>query len=361
MNANTVSRRGFLAVSSTAPLAAATPVVVANYPLAAPRPTTDGPVKIVAAPGTRLTPAEIEQIRSAGKNVDLHLCRDQEEFKRRAADAEVLLGIVSKDAVLAARNCKWIQSWAAGLDELPEETFQHPAVLTNMQRVFAPVIAETAFGMLLGLSRGIVQTFGPNMKERRWGGGRRIALEDLYQKTMGIVGMGGIGSEIARRAHYGFGMKVLATDPKPLPKPDFVAELREPAWLLEMVPQVDVLVSAAPSTRETHKMFNAAVFSKMKPTAYFLNMSRGALVDQVALAAALQEGKIRGAGLDVTDPEPLPATDPLWHAPNLIITCHSSGGAPIRQVRLIALVTENVRRYTHGLPLLNVCDKTRRY
>jgi phosphoglycerate dehydrogenase-like enzyme len=360
MNTNTVSRRGFLAVSSTASMAAATPVVVASYPVVAPRPTTDGPVKIVAGPSTRLTAAEMEQIRSAGKNAELYLCKDEAEFRHKAADAEVLLGFVSREVVQAAGKCKWIQTWAAGLETLPEETFQHPAVLTNMQRVFAPVIAETAFAMLLGLTRGIVTVFGPNMKEHRWGGGR-AALTDIYQNTMGIVGMGGIGSEIARRAHYGFGMKVLATDAKPLPKPDFVAELREPGWLMEMVPRVDVLVSAAPHTKETEKMFNAEVFGKMKPSAYFLNMSRGGLVDQVALAKVLKDGRIRGAGLDVTTPEPLPATDPLWDAPNLIITGHSSGGAPIRQVRLIALVTENVRRYTNNLPLLNVCDKVRRY
>ena len=221
--------------------------------------------------------------------------------------------------------------------------------------------AVVCFALLLGLTRGLVQTFVPNMKEHRWQGGSRVPLEDLYHKTMGIVGMGGMGTEIARRAHNGFGMKVLATDAKPLPQPEFVAELHDPGWFMEMVPQVDVLVSAAPHTKITEKMFNAEVFSRMKPTAYFLNLSRGGLVDQVALAKALHDKRIRGAGLDVTTPEPLPKNDPLWDAPNLIITGHSSGAAPIRQVRLIALVAENVRRYTNGLPLLNVCDKVRRY
>lgn len=348
---HSVSRRGFLGTSTTAMAAAAAPL-----------PAPDGPVRVVAGPSARLTAAEINQIRSAGKNVDLYQCRDEEEFRRRAADAEVLLGFVSKEVIQAAENVKWIQTWAAGLETLPEETFQHPAVLTNMQRVFAPVIAETAFALLLGLTRGIVQSFAPGMREHRWGGlNRQVPLVDLYQKTMGIVGMGGIGSEIARRAYYGFSMKVLATDAKPLPKPEYVAELRDPGWLLEMVPQVDVLVSAAPHTKVTERMFNAEVFAKMKPTAYFLNMSRGGLVDQPALTRALVERRILGAGLDVTTPEPLPPGDPLWDAPNLIITGHSSGGAAIRQVRLIGLVTENMRRYTDGLPLLNVCDKQRRY
>jgi phosphoglycerate dehydrogenase-like enzyme len=156
-------------------------------------------------------------------------------------------------------------------------------------------------------------------------------------------------------------MRILAVDPKPLPRPEFVEVLREPGWLLEMVPQVDVLLSAAPLTRETRGMFNDAVFQKMKRTAYFINVSRGGLVDQDALVRALKGGMIRGAGLDVTTPEPLPPEHPLWGCPNLVITPHNSGGAPIRQVRLIALVAENVRRYALGFPLLNVVDKTRGY
>lgn len=114
-------------------------------------------------------------------------------------------------------------------------------------------------------------------------------------------------------------------------------------------------------TKDTAKMFNEAVFQKMKRTAYFINVSRGGLVDQEALAQALKNGSIRGAGLDVTTPEPLPPDHFLWDCPNLVITPHNSGYASIRQVRLIALVTENVRRYTLGLPLLNVVDKVRGY
>jgi phosphoglycerate dehydrogenase-like enzyme len=103
------------------------------------------------------------------------------------------------------------------------------------------------------------------------------------------------------------------------------------------------------------------VFRKMKPSAYFINVTRGGLVDQDALVKALQEKWFRGAGLDVATPEPLPADSPLWNCPNLVITPHNSGNAPVRQVRLMALVTENVRRYCLGLPLLNVVDKQKGY
>jgi phosphoglycerate dehydrogenase-like enzyme len=179
--------------------------------------------------------------------------------------------------------------------------------------------------------------------------------------TVGIVGMGGIGQATAMRLHYGFNMRVLATDAKPLAKPVFVDTLREPAWLMEMVPQVDILVSAAPSTRETEAIFNEKVFRAMKKTAYFINLSRGALVEENALVRALKEGWIAGAGLDPTRAEPLPSTHPFWDCPNLILTCHSAGFSPQRQLRLIGLLADNVRRYTSGLPLLNVVDKQRGY
>ena len=133
--------------------------------------------------------------------------------------------------------------------------------------------------------------------------------------TMGIVGMGGIGQAMAMRAYYGFNMRILGTDAKPLAKPIFVDTLREPAWFMEMVPQVDILVSAAPSTKETEAMFNDKVFRAMKKTAYFINLSRGALVDENALAQALKEGWIAGAGLDPARAEPLPSSHPALGLP----------------------------------------------
>jgi phosphoglycerate dehydrogenase-like enzyme len=322
-------------------------------------PATGGRVKVLVA--ARLAPDEVERIRGAGRNVELVVPRDDTEALAAAEDAEVILGEPSVEAIRAAKRLQWVQHWAAGVERLPRELMQHPCVLTNMQRVFAPVIAESAFGLLLGLTRGLVQASVPNFRLRKWERGGSVPLDDLYQKTLGVVGLGGIGTEIARRAHHGFGMRVLAVDPKPLPKPDFVAELREPAWLPEIVPQVDVLASCAPHTRETEKLFGEAVFRALKKSAYFINVSRGALVDQPALARALKEGWIRGAGLDVTTPEPLPPDHELWDCPNLVITPHNSGAAPVRQARLVALVAENVRRYSNGLALLNVVDKERGY
>ncbi len=366
MSNDPISRRDFMtgvaAAGATTAVAAAQdaprgPVVVTSYPIAASRPSSDR-IRIVCT--ERLSTEEAERIRSAAPNVDLEVAGNRADLTEKVRDAEVLLGIVNSEAVRAARRLKWVQTWAAGVESLPKELMEHPCVLTNMQRVFAPVIAETAIALLLSLTRGLAQHAIPNFWQRRWERAS-VPLEDLYGKTLGIVGLGGIGTETARRAHYGFNMRILAVDPKPLPKPEFIETLREPGWLMEMVPQVDVLMSAAPLTRETRGMFNDKVFQNMKRTAYFINVSRGGLVDQDALIRALKGGLIRGAGLDVATPEPLPADHALWDCPNLVITPHNSGMAPIRQVRLIALVAENVRRYSLGLPLLNVVDKGRGY
>jgi len=304
---------------------------------------------------------ELEILRSVSKNIELQLVSDQ--ASPAMEEAEVIIGNVDGPVLSRAKQLKWVQVMHAGVEHMSKEMIDHPLVLTNMQRIFAPVIAETAIAMLLGLTRGLVQHAIPNFGQKKWSGSlpAEVQLEDLYNKTIGIVGMGGIGSETAKRLHYGFNMRVLATDAKAMPKPDYVEELHDPTWFMEMVPKVDVLMSAAPLTKETREMFNDEVFSKIKRNSYFINVTRGGLVNQEALIDALKTKKIRGAGIDVATPEPLPADSPLWTCPNLVITPHNSGAAAIRQERMFGLVLENVRRYASGLPLMNVVDKEKGY
>lgn len=367
--ANTsISRRNFLTALASTGAAVALPNTASAF-IAGSSTTADdlkkrnplaGPIKILCT--QNLSSQEVERIRAAGKNIHPIMITDPGEMRRHVADAEVILGSIDGGLVPAAKGLKWVQTMAAGVENMSKELKEHPCTITNMQRVYAPVIAETAIALLLSLTRGLAQVSIPAFAQRKWvQAPGDTPLVDLYGKTIGIVGMGGIGSETARRLHYGFNMRVLGTDAKPLSKPEFVAELRDPTWFMEMVPQVDVLMSAAPLTPETKRMFNATVFSKMKPGAYFINVSRGGLVDQDALVKALKEKKIQGAGLDVTTPEPLPADDPLWTCPNLVITPHNSGAAPVRQERAVALLVENVRRYSNNLPLMNVVDKIKGY
>jgi len=359
---NSVTRRLFMSAVAAAPPA---PVLLVSDRIAIfdPPPAR---VRIVAATAAsvvgpaKYTPAEVKQIESQGKDVQLILPKNTEELNRALPDADVVLGAVDAEMLSKAKKLRWLQAAEAGMDRLLfPELINSPIVITNMARMFAPAISETAIGMLLSHTRGFTKYYFPQFQKRTYNSERNLVEVDGM--TMGIVGMGGIGQSVAMRAHYGFNMRILATDAKPMAKPVFVETLREPGWFMDMVPQVDVLVSAAPSTKETHGLFNEKVFRSMKKTAYFLSLSRGALVDEAALARALKEGWIAGAGMDPNVTEPLPSSSPLWDCPNLIITCHSAGFAPQRQVRLIGLIAENVRRYTSGLPLVNVVDKQRGY
>ncbi len=334
------------------------PVTVESYPLAEPGKGANlGHVKIVTQEGL---PEQVQEtLRVFSPDLELKLCGSRDEFRREIQDAHVLYGDFSREDLAVARKLKWIQWTAAGVENiLWPELVESPVVLTNMQRMYSPTISETVIGLLLALTRGL-NRYALQTRERVW---RPVpGLTEISGMTMGLVGLGGIGTDTAYRAHYGFKMKILAVDPKPIPQPSFVAELRSLDWLPQMVPQVDVLVSAAPHTPLSEKMFNESVFRAMKPTAYFINASRGKLVDTPALVRALKEGWIAGAGLDVAYKEPLPPDDPLWTAGNVIITSHSSAHSPGSDQRQKALFVENVRRYLAGLPLLNVVDKRRGY
>jgi phosphoglycerate dehydrogenase-like enzyme len=334
------------------------PMTVESYPLLEPgKAAASGQVKLVTK--SDLPVAYQEKLRAYAPNVDLTHCKTSDEFHGAVADANVIFGEFSRDDLRAARQLRWIQYTSAGVEHiLYPELVDSPIVLTNMQRMYSPVISEQAIGLMLTLTRSL-NRYTIQTREHVW---KPIeGLTELSGFTLGVVGLGGIGTDTAYRAHYGFHMKILAVDPKPLPKPSFVAELHSTEWLPKMVPQVDVLLSAAPHTPITEGMFNESIFRAMKPTAFFINMSRGKLVDTPALIRALKEGWIAGAGLDVAYKEPLPADDPLWTAGNLIITSHSSAGSEGSTRRRNDLLCENVRRYVSGLPLLNVVDKKRGY
>jgi len=334
------------------------PVTIESYPLAVP--STGAAldrVKIVTRSG--ISEEHEKEIHALSSGIEIKSCKSQDEFHREVADTQVIYGGFTVEDLKAAKQLKWIQYTAAGVEGiLSPELVQSPVVLTNMQRIYAPAISETAIGLMLALAHGI-NRYAVQTKDHVWN--QREGLYDVSGMTLGLVGLGGIGTETAYRAHYGFGMKILAVDPKPLPKPAFVAELHSVDWLPKMVPQVDILMSAAPHTRQSEGMFNESIFRAMKRSALFINMSRGKLVDTPALVRALKEGWIAGAGLDVAYKEPLPADDSLWSAGNVIITCHTSGWTPRTTGRQMALFTENIRRYLAGLPLLNVVDKQRGY
>ncbi|MDX2180290.1 MAG: NAD(P)-dependent oxidoreductase [Bryobacteraceae bacterium] len=369
MPKQSLSRRLFVATAGAAPAAAAAGQAGGgkakiNESFPGGNAKADGPIKIVTM--NKFEPGEVARLIAAAKpnTANLVICNDREQFRRELRDADVVYGDIRKADLDFAPKLRWMQAGGAGMEGADPAVMASEITITNMARIFAPGIAETAFGLLLCLTRGISKYYMPQFAKRTMnpvGTVKSNHYMELGGKTMGIVGMGGIGTEIARRAYYGFGMRVLATDAKPLPKPEYVAELHDPSFFERMVPQVDVLVSAAPHTKITDRMFNEQVFRSMKKTAIFLGMSRGRLFDDMALVKALKEGWIAGAGLDVMPVEPPPSDHPIFDCPNVVMSAHTSGWGPERQDRLIGHFAENIRRYSNGLPLMAVVDKAAGY
>ena len=323
-----------------------------------------GPLKIATT--YQFEPAEVEKIAAvAGVPIEIKIAKSRDEFRALLRDAEVVYGGIGGADLDFAPKLKWMHSGGAGMEGTDPKVMQSPLTITNYARTFAPGISETAIGLLLMLSRGVVKHYLPQFYLKKTmasvGTPKSDHHVELVGRTMGIVGMGGIGSEIARRAYYGLDMRIVGTDAKPMPKPSYVEELHDPSYFSKMVPMVDVLVCAAPHTKVTERMFNEQVFRSMKKTAYFICMSRGRLFDEMALVKALKGGWIAGAGLDVFPTEPVPPGHPIFECDNVIMSAHSSGWSPDRQVRLIDVFAENVRRYVAGLPLMNVVDKEKGY
>lgn len=371
MFGNNISRRGFLShlTAMAAGLTLSDGRTLGAPPVnlrpeaptasaAAKAPRMDTPFKLVMTGS--LPPEYAKKIQSLAPGIEIVKASGEADLMQKIVDADAYFGSPTPQLVAAAKRLKWVQVGSAGVEHYVfPEMVKSNIVLTNMSGVYSLQISEHVFGLILGLTRGI-NRFVANQAQRQWKLDQLNPIE-VSGMTMGIVGLGSIGTEIARRAHYGFDMKILATDPKPLRKPGFVAELHYPSWLMTMVPQVDLLVSAAPHTRETEKMFNADVFNAMKPTAYFINISRGKLTDGPALVQALKSKRIAGAGLDVTDQEPLPKDSPLWDLSNVIITGHTAGVCQYSERRRMEVLCENVRRFVAGEPLMNAVDKTKGY
>ncbi len=274
-------------------------------------------------------------------------------------DADAIIGGVNPDQFARAKKLKWVHVMSAGVEHaLFPALIDSDVVVTNAKNVYGPQIADHAFAFLLALTRRLNITI-PKQGSEEWPRGREGMFE-LNGKTAVIIGVGGIGGNIAQRAH-GFGMKVIAVDPRDLPPGNVVNQVVPPDRLDEVIPQADVVFVSAPHTKKSEKMMGAREFELMKKGSYFIAVSRGKVYDMNGLVKALDSGRLAGAGVDVTDPEPLPKGHPLWKFPNVVITPHSAGGSDRLNERINALITENVRRFAAGQPLLNVVNKREGY
>ena len=343
-------------------------------------------MKLVLHPA--IEPERLAKIVDAARPMAVVNAQSEAEARRAIADADAFFGKITPELLSAARHLRWVQAPTASLEHyMFPELVEHPCVLTNMRGLYSDVIADHVFGYVLCFARNF-HHYIRNQLEGRWApvGGKpdgarkadapgtaelsgfvtgpasvsavdrsHLHLADL---TLGVVGLGQIGAEIARRG-LAFGMRVVAVDPVQTAAPAGVAAL----WRLDRLPELlresDFVVIAAPHTPETVKLFRRAQFRQMKPSAYLINIGRGAIVDLQDLVAALRAAEIGGAGLDVYETEPLPSDHPLWRMPNVILTPHVAGNSPRIAERHLGVLLENVRRFARGEALTTVVDKRR--
>jgi phosphoglycerate dehydrogenase-like enzyme len=279
-------------------------------------------------------------------------------------DADAYIGPIRPELVQAGRNLTWVQIMSAGVENVlfreGGEALRHSAiVLTNNKIVQGPEIADHAMAMLLMLSRRL-NLFVRNQMRGEWNPPRPFPGIELRGKHAVVIGAGGIGMQIAQRA-WGFGMQVVGVDPEDKPFSPFLTKVVKPDQLDEVLPSADVVFVSAPDTPLSRKMMGPRQFERMKPHAYFIAVSRGKLYDLDALVKALDSQRLDGAGVDVTDPEPLPPGHPLWKFENVIVTPHIAGRSDQDQQRMVDTIRENIRRFVDGKPLLNVVDKQKGY
>ena len=312
----------------------------------------------VQVPGwiTAHVPDAMQRFRRAAGDVEIIEVTGPSD--PRVAQLDAIVGFCSPAMLKAAGSLRWLHHFPVGVEgcTLASDISQYEFILTNSQRTSGPTIAEHVIALMMALTRGLQHHFR-NQFDGNWD--RSIPEDammfDVEGKTMLVAGLGGIGSEVAQRA-AGLGMRVIATRRSGGERPSFVEYVGRSDELLALAARADVVVNALPLTRETRHLFDRKFFEAVKPGAYFISVGRGESTVTPELVAALKDGRLRGAGLDVIDPEPLPRDHELWRLPNVIITPHISSQTVEARKRMAIVAIENVRRYVTGEKLLNVVD-----
>jgi len=274
-------------------------------------------IKIVTTYG-RLSDGHIQQMRKVSEKVTVEMVTDKKNLLSAVGDADIMLGdrMFDKEVFLAAKKLKWVHVVSAGVDRyLFPEFVDSQVILTNSSGVHRIPISEIAMAMMLMFAKRL-HKFMRFQLEGRW---VSFSPDELSGKTAGIVGLGNIGMETAWKAKC-FDMRVLALKRKPLRRPTYVDEILGSEDLNYLLTESDYLIITVPLTRETYHMIGEKELKAMKPSAYVINVSRGAVIDNAALIKALKENWIAGAGLDVFEEEPLPEDSEFWRLENVVLT-----------------------------------------
>jgi phosphoglycerate dehydrogenase-like enzyme len=305
---------------------------------------------------------KVPRLREVAGEVELRFATTTEELQRALDGADVLLGwdfraVALRDAWSHAADLRWIHWSGAGVDAaLFPELVSGDVVLTNSRGVFDRAMAEYVLGLILSFAKDLPRTV-VSQTRRRWD--YRLS-ENIEGRRVLVVGFGSIGRSIARLL-VGVGMEVTAVSRRPVADDPEFGTVHGTRDLSALLADADYVVNVLPLTRETNRIFGAEEFELMKPTARFLNVGRGATVDEAALVAALEAGAISGAALDVFETEPLPTDSPLWTMSGVIVSPHMAGDYLEFHTDLAAVFLDNLERYRAGKPLLNVVDKNLGY
>lgn len=308
-----------------------------------------------------LTSRQQESILAAAPGYTLTLGNAKTPDRDVLAQAEIVIGWGkgASDTLLRPDSpLRWVQAWSAGVEKLPlEQLEQRGIILTNASGVHAEPITAVIFGFMLIFTRNL-HTAIRNQQERNWHSDGKES--ELTGKTAVIAGTGAIGSETARIAKA-FRMNTIGISRSGKPADGF-DQVYTTGRLPEAAGQADFLINTLPLTDETEDLFNAAVFNACKQGAYYINIGRGATTNTEALIAALNSGRLAGAGLDVFETEPLPPEHPLWGMEQVVITPHCAGSTDRYADRVVDIFTANMQAYlNHGAPSRNVVDYSRQY
>ena len=303
-----------------------------------------------------------QQLRKVAGEVDLviDISGDSLPSAEKLAGADGFIGLCTPSTMANAdERLLWLHSITAGMDRCTglSQTQIEQTVFTNGKRLWGPAIAEHTIAMMMSLARGL-PSYQQAQAKNQWD--RSLSTPssqfgEVRGKTMLIVGLGGIGSQIAWRAH-GLGMRVIATRNTSRSGPDYVDYVGLPDELTKLAGEANVIVNALPLTSNTRGLFDKNFFANAKAGAIFLSVGRGESTVTEDLINALESGHLYAAGLDVTDPEPLAESSPLWNMRNVIITPHVSAITRESMRRAAIITVENFRRYVAGEALLNVVN-----
>ena len=302
-----------------------------------------------------MEPEHIQRLLEICPDADISLVSGKELTREQVQGAEIIIGNVPPALIKGSENLKWIQLNSAGTDGytapgvLPEGT-----ILTNATGAYGLAISEHMLGVTLQLMKKL-NLYQREQEKHAWTDfGSVNSIEG--SKTV-VVGLGNIGGDYARKMNA-LGSRVTGIRRSVFDKPDYLEKLCPLEQLKDCLKDADIVAAALPGTKDTYHLFDKEMFAAMKEGAIFLNVGRGTAVDQDALKEALDSGHLFGAGIDVTDPEPLPSEHPLWTARNLLITPHVSGSYHLRETleRIIRISEDNLSRYLKGEELNNVVD-----